>query len=278
MPRPIPVLAAFLLAAAAIHGANAQEAAPPIAADPVRPGKPARVPYLAPGALDTTAVLPPPPPPGSEAARADKAAYDATRALKDTPRWHLATHDVASGVASLLDDFSCSIGRRLDPARLPVLIGVLERARLDVVEAVRRPKEVYRRERPHLGNDAPICVARTEPLARSPSYPSGHTTEGWTFALILAAAMPEHATAILRRGRIYGESRIVCGVHWPSDVEAGRDNGAALFAALQGSAAFRADLDAARAELAAILPALGAADPDPATCAMEAAAAGKPVP
>ncbi|GJD52606.1 hypothetical protein OPKNFCMD_5372 [Methylobacterium crusticola] len=281
MRRSILVLAVLALAGAPVPAARAREApeaAPPVAADPVRPEARARVPYLADGALDTVAVLPPPPRPGSEAEAADRAAYAATRALEGTSRWRLATADVASGAARLLDDFSCAVGRRLDPARLPALMSLLERARLDVVAAVRRPKEHYARVRPHVGNAAPLCVARSVRLARSWSYPSGHTTEGWAFALILAAILPDHATAILRRGRIYGESRIVCGVHWRSDVEAGRSNGAALFAALLGNAAFRADLDRARGEVAGSAGAGPATPPDPEVCAMEDEAAAGPLP
>ena len=139
------------------------------------------------------------------------------------------------------------------------------------MEAVRDAKAHFARGRSHLGNDAALCVERSEALDRSFAYPSGHATEGWTFGLVLAALIPERATAILRRGRIYGESRIVCGVHWASDVEAGRSTGAALFAALVGNPAFRADLERARAELA------GPADaPDAAACAAEEAASPLP--
>ncbi|MFE1598343.1 acid phosphatase [Methylobacterium sp. ID0610] len=273
MPRLLLVLAALGIAT----GALARESAPPVAADPVTPQAPARKPYLREGALDTIAVLPPPPKPGTEADAGDRLTYAGTRALKGTPRWALATADVAGGAAHLLADFSCALGTRLDPGQLPAVMGLLERTRLDVVAAVDRPKHHFARERPHLGNDLPICVDRTERLARSKSYPSGHATEGWTYALILAAAAPERATAILRRGRIYGESRLVCGVHWRSDVEAGRTTGSALFAALQGDPAFRADLETARAELARVLagPALV---PDAATCAAEDAAAANPLP
>ena len=83
-----------------------------------------------------------------------------------------------------------------------------------------------------IGNEAPICVQRSQALADSFSYPSGHATQGWAYALILASLVPEKATPILARGRAYGESRIVCGVHWLSDVAAGRLTGTAVFAAL----------------------------------------------
>ncbi len=235
----------------------------------VAAAEPAPAPYLTAGALDAVAILPPPPKPGSAAQDADAAAYAATRSLIGSPRWSLATADVASGVAALLGGFSCAAGRRLDPARMPALAGLLARTRRDVVALVRDAKARFARPRPHLGNDAPLCVDRSEALDRSFSYPSGHATEGWSVGLVLAALMPERATALLRRGRTYGESRIVCGVHWASDVEAGRLAGSALFAALIGDAAFRADLDIARAELRAT-PAEPA--PGPSACPRDDAA------
>ncbi|WP_245447151.1 phosphatase PAP2 family protein [Methylobacterium sp. 17Sr1-1] len=235
--------------------------------------EPAPRPYLKDGALDAGAILPPPPKPGSAGHASDAATYAATRALAGSPRWYLATSDVPSGVGALLDDFSCAAGRRLDPAGLPALAALLARARRDVVAQVRDAKARFARPRPHLGNDAPLCVDRSEALDRSFAYPSGHATEGWTFGLVLAALMPERAAPLLARARIYGESRTVCGVHWASDVEAGRMTGSALFAALVGDPAFRADLDRARDELATAP--VGPA-PEPAACAREAAAVSTP--
>ena len=53
----------------------------------------------------------------------------------------------------------------------------------------------------------------------------------------------------MRRGRTFGESRIVCGAHWGSDVEAGRTAATALVAVLNADPDFRADLGDARREL-----------------------------
>ncbi|MGH1570525.1 acid phosphatase [Methylobacterium sp. P31] len=155
---------------------------------------------------------------------------------------------MSEGAAAVLENFACVLGTRIDQARVPAVINLLERARLDLARATRGPKIHYRRLRPFVGNEAPICVQRTQALADSFSYPSGHATQGWAYALILAALVPEKATAILARGRAYGESRIVCGVHWLSDVVAGRLTGSTVFAALMGDPAFRADLEKARAE------------------------------
>jgi acid phosphatase (class A) len=84
------------------------------------------------------------------------------------------------------------------------------------------------------------------------SYPSGHSSLGWAWALVLAEIDPENVNAILARGRAFSESRVVCGVHWQSDVSEGRHMGASTVARLHADLTFRADLEAAKAELAAV--------------------------
>ena len=112
-------------------------------------------------------------------------------------------------------------------------------------------KDRYGRRRPYIGNDAPICIARGTSLDSTASYPSGHTTIGWTIALLLTELAPDRAAEILARGRSFGESRIVCGVHWLSDVQAGTLNGATLVAAVHSSPEFRSDMQQAGREIAA---------------------------
>jgi acid phosphatase (class A) len=131
---------------------------------------------------------------------------------------------------------------------------------------VAEPKRAFDRPRPFVGHDGPTCQPATAALAHEPDYPSGHATLGWAFALILAELDPPRATEILERGRAFGESRVVCGVHTVSAVQAGFVNGSAWVAALHSSAAFRADMDAARLELAA-----AAKSEPPQTCPAEAA-------
>ncbi|MER2266272.1 acid phosphatase [Methylobacterium oxalidis] len=293
MPRLLPPLAALALLVPAVTAAAPalaqerpvqerpgekppQKSAPSVGADTLKPQQPAHQPYLAEGMMpDTVAILPPPPASHSAAEAADKAAFNATRALKGTTRWELAASDVAEGAPAILDNFACVLGTRLDQARVPALMTLLERARLDIARGTRAPKVHYRRLRPFVGNEAPICVQRSQQLADSYSYPSGHASQGWAYALIMASLVPEKASAILVRGRAYGESRVICGVHWMSDVEAGRTNGAAIVAALQANATFRADLERARADLGKALAGGGPA-PDQAACAREETAARMP--
>ena len=278
MPRsPVRRAALLALLLAAPAAAEPERAAPSVDRDRLSPATPAPAPYLAAEAVPNLAAILPAPPAGHSAAEtADRAAFNATRAYQGTPRWALATADVAEGGAALLENFACVLGLRIEQARVPELMRLLERARLDIAQATRETKRRYRRLRPFVGNEAPICVARSPELADSFSYPSGHATQGWAYGLIMASLLPEKATAFLLRSRIYGESRVVCGVHWLSDVEAARTGASAVVAVLSADPGFRADLERARAELKRVLAAGGAA-PDPGICAREDAAARQPL-
>jgi acid phosphatase (class A) len=67
---------------------------------------------------------------------------------------------------------------------------------------------------------------------------------------VLGELAPAQASSLLQAGRGIGDSRVICGVHYQSDVEAGRMLGASMVAAEHADPAFRADLAAAKAELA----------------------------
>lgn len=226
------------------------------------------------GALapDTLAVLPPAPAAGSPRDRADRAVFKATRALKGTPRWSLAKSDVDFSVSAMMADFSCAAGVSFDPRTAPKLAGLLRAIGPDVAAAANRPKQAYARKRPYLADQGDICVERSSIPAANFEYPSGHATLGWAMGLIIAELVPDRAGAVLSRARAFGESRVVCGVHYASAVEEGRTNGAALVAALHGEPAFSADLDAARGEMAALR---ASASPRPQTCDAEMALTAK---
>ncbi|MCJ2080285.1 phosphatase PAP2 family protein [Methylobacterium sp. J-090] len=59
-------------------------------------------------------------------------------------------------------------------------------------------------------------------LTDSPSYPSGHTTYGYTESLILAILVPERYQQMVARAAEYGTNRIVVGAHYAMDVLGGR--------------------------------------------------------
>ncbi|MEO6341053.1 MAG: phosphatase PAP2 family protein [Caulobacteraceae bacterium] len=214
---------------------------------------PARAPgYLGSNVPDPAVFIPPPPAAGSPAEAVDNAAFDSTRRLEGSARWLLATRDAALTPSAGLADFQCAIGVSLTEANAPRLLALITKMGRDTGTSVERGKDEYRRPRPLTVRPGAICVDNREAIGKSFSYPSGHSTWGWSVALILSELAPDRAGQILARGRAYGESRVVCGVHYVSDVEAGRSNGAGLVAALHADGAFQADMAAARAELSAL--------------------------
>lgn len=233
-------------------------------------GAPGR--YLAKGAYDGRTVVPPPPAPGSAIAQQDRRIFLDTRRLKDSPRWSLARVD--AGKADILEGFGCALGVTPTRQTTPRLAATLERASRDARAAVAGPKRLHDRKRPYQVDRGPICVRSGLITALTSDYPSGHATWGWTVGLILAKAQPQRADAILARARTYGESRVVCGVHNASSVEAGRINAEGLVAALEASPDFRADLAAASAELDAAR--LAGPAPDKAQCDAQAALLAQP--
>src|SRR3954447_5598916 len=153
MKYPLCVL---LLASALGVGAPlralAGEGAPSVERDPVKPEKPVRRGYLPEPLSNTDLITGPPPTPGSAAFAADLAAYWSTRGLKGSSRWALATKDGFRGAAAMLDDFACALGRRVDPAVVPKLMTLFDRAHSAVEDAPRGLKAPYRRTRPHVDN------------------------------------------------------------------------------------------------------------------------------
>ena len=130
---------------------------------------------------------------------------------------------------------------------------MISRAFSDLALSTYAAKNHYQRKRPFQQNNEPLGVPDARAfLEKDPSYPSGHTAVGWGFALILSEIAPDRAEEILNRGRAFGESRMVFNHHWYSDVVWGRFMGAATVARLHADPTFRADLEAAKAEVAAM--------------------------
>jgi autotransporter-associated beta strand protein len=59
-------------------------------------------------------------------------------------------------------------------------------------------------------------------LNSSPSFPSGHTTYGYTESTLLAILVPQRFQQMITRGAEYGNDRIILGAHYTLDVIAGR--------------------------------------------------------
>lgn len=81
------------------------------------------------------------------------------------------------------------------------------------------------------------------------SFPSAHAATAALYATLLSEAVPEYAAEFEKRVKSYGESRLVCGFHYPSDLEAGEKVGRMVAKALLAEHAFRSRFDETRPEI-----------------------------
>lgn len=201
---------------------------------------------LLPSDLDPALVLPPPPAPDSAQARAELAELRAVEAARTPAMLAAAQSDSATKNASI---FAGAIGPGFDLTRLPETARLMNAVRIAEKDAADRAKAHFRRSRPWVGNpDLRHCGKDDD--ADWSSYPSGHTTMGFSMAAILARLVPDRAPAIMTRAAAYGQSRIVCEVHFRSDVTAGEVLGNAVAERLMAKPTFAAQFAAARVELA----------------------------
>lgn len=227
------------------------------------PARTAAVPEVWPGGMagylpreavpNSVLLVPAPPAAGSAALALDEEANRKALSLRGTPRFALAAEDANLQFPRAAGAFSCSLDASISERETPHLYILMRRVLGDAGASTAKAKDQYKRERPFLVNKEPTCTPDEEArIGKEGSYPSGHSAAGWAWALVLAEVAPERADAILARGRAFGQSRVVCNVHWQADVNEGRVMGAATVARLHADPAFRADLEAARKELAAV--------------------------
>ena len=111
-------------------------------------------------------------------------------------------------------------------------------------------KDVWKRPRPHLYSD---LVKPIVPLSKSGSYPSGHTTLGTLMGIVLSNMVPEKRAVIITRAWEYGHNRVVGGIHYASDIEAGRIAGTVIAETIMTHDDYKSEYEGAKAELRAAL-------------------------
>lgn len=86
-------------------------------------------------------------------------------------------------------------------------------------------KNVLVRERPYITHSAIVCAGRA--LDRF-SFPSGHTLHAVSFTVVICSGLPLLAWILVPMALLIAGSRVVLGLHYPSDVLAGGVIGALL--------------------------------------------------
>jgi acid phosphatase (class A) len=217
-----------------------------IAASLVAPAMAAE-PYITAKMMDLTVLVPPPPPKGSAADQADmKAVLDAQAAASDA-RKAQALFDSAETVYVM---FAELLGPKFTEAATPKTSHFFDRIGESEDDTLDAAKPYFGRIRPWLTSDAAKPYAKQ---TKSNSYPSGHTTRVVICAIMMQQIVPEKKAEIWARAEDYAFSRVVGGMHYPTDVAAGKMTGAAMAAVMLQNPAFKADLEAAKAETRAAL-------------------------
>ncbi len=201
--------------------------------------------YFEPASFDYKGLLPEPPAVGSPEAKKEIDLIlkkQESRTEEDKKRIKLAEHPS-------LDLFQQTLGSWFDLKKLPATATLFKNEDATAHAVVDAAKDHWKRPRP------PLQDSRVHPsidLPKVASYPSGHASFGMLNALILSELVPDLKDQLMARGTQIGDDRVLAGVHFPSDVEAGRILGKALFDRFMSSPAFQADLAKAKVEIAAV--------------------------
>lgn len=194
-------------------------------------------------------LIPPPPEEGSAAYELDMESDRVLLGTEDSARWQQAIADANLEFPEAIESFSAIVEIPINENETPYLYLLLQRTLTDAVLSTYFAKSHYNRPRPFMVDGSSTCFPELEKQLTDGSYPSGHAAAGWAWALIFCELFPGQSNYLLERGRAFGESRMVCHVHWLSDVNEGRFMGAATVARLHANPNFRADMEMARKEV-----------------------------
>ena len=199
---------------------------------------------------DPTVYLPVPPDTASVLFVDDYMRWIWGKSIRNTERGKQASWESLYGVRRMATVFGEAMNMSITEEETPAIWRLLQRVGETGNQATGRAKRKYMRVRPFARMNEHVWgeFDNEWDLRRNGSYPSGHTGFGWSTALALAEMAPEYQDTILRRGYEYGDSRVIVGAHWQSDVDAGRLAASAAIARMHTSQEYVEDLEDARAE------------------------------
>jgi acid phosphatase (class A) len=200
---------------------------------------------------DMRKFLPGPPAEGTAAFNYDLAVYELGKTIRatDSKAAEAAKAQSDNRIGNLCVQFSDAFGMEITPEKTPQIYILLRDGVITCVKSVVEPKEFYHRTRPFAYHKEGTLMPDAEGmLHQNGSFPSGHTLRGWTTALLLLEINPARAHELLTKGYQYGESRVISGYHWQSDVDASRLVSAAAVAKLHTSERFLKQMKRAKRE------------------------------
>jgi acid phosphatase (class A) len=201
---------------------------------------PTAQPYAAATQIDLDDILAPPPGPAET-----RKELDTLLEIQKKRSPEEAAACIADQVISVYR-FADVLGDKFTAENLPKTNLMFLRVLATVHVPMEKAQKLWARKRP------PLLEPAIKPAGTLPStaaYPSGHATAGNLMGIILADLLPERSAELHARGVLFGNRRVLAGVHFPSDVEAGKLSAAAIAAVLYRDPQFKSDFRAAGAEL-----------------------------
>lgn len=193
--------------------------------------------------------LPLPPQPTDAAFYNDWLRYEWGKTMRITPRGQQAKEDAVHSLEYFSKIYSEPLGIVISQQNTPEIWNLMQRLLATTYVCKDKAKKRIMRIRPFVQFNEPTPVPEDEEKLRSnSSYPSGHTTMGWGLALVLAEVNPARQNEILKRGFEYGESRVILGFHYQSDVDHARLITSALVNRLHANEDFMTSLQKAKDE------------------------------
>jgi membrane-associated phospholipid phosphatase len=199
---------------------------------------------------DAGIYLPPPPDMTSTTYADDFAQWQWGKTVRPTQRGQQANDDSQWGIKGMIRVHEGTLGFEISKEKTPAIYKLLYNVLWTENLSTHNAKRKYMRTRPFAQYNEHTWgrFDNERELRYNGSYPSGHTSLGWSTALVLAEMVPELQDTLLRSGYQYGESRVIVGAHYQSDVDAGFLCGTTAVAVMHASEFFQKDLEAARKE------------------------------
>lgn len=179
----------------------------------------------------------------------DSCMYVWGKTFRGSLRGDTAIADAGYAIAYFLKRFSPAVNQNLTEETHPQITQLLLSVMNAGNKSIQKAKKRFARRRPyhHFGEGTPI--PQDEYPDDFTSYPSGHAVRAWMAAMTLTAVSPENADAIMKIGYEIGQSRIILGFHYQSDVDAARLAASATFARLCAEKKFHKAIENAKKEL-----------------------------
>jgi acid phosphatase (class A) len=202
--------------------------------------------YISPAEIDLVHILAPPPAPDSPAGKTDLQGVLAAVNARTDASIKQAQDDDQRTVFRFAD----VMGPNFKTENLPLTTALFQHVYQDGNAATLAAKNFFKRTRPFVV-DPEIKILVVQPPDFS--YPSNHSTFGNETGILLAEMVPENAVVIFARAAEYAHNRVVAGVHFPTDVEAGRIAASVIDNTLLHNPHFEADFAQAKTEVRAAL-------------------------